>query len=218
MPIVWHLIVEGECEKRYFAHLQHLIWAAPDLEPVEIESVVSNAPASFARRLAPPADGGPRLGEKIWYVADVEGDQPPQMRVFEKRLRDLRAAGQAEPDLEFFLAYSNCAFELWMILHKAEFFRTITHKGQYLKPLQDAFGDIRSLAFFKRQRVFERVLRQIALGDVLSAIRRADRIQYLRSLEGPPLKYCGYSFYRKNPSLSVGDLAREILRSAGMDI
>lgn len=215
LPAVWRLIVEGECEKRYFDYLQSLIWSRPELRPVEIRSVVCTAPASFARKIIRGRDPDIAPAEHIYCVADVEGDHPVQIRTFEKRLADLKRASEIEPDIDFLLAYTNCDFELWMILHKIDFYRTVAYKEQYIKPLRDAFGDIRSLASYKSRKVFTRILKQISLQDVQAALGRADIIERHRQLEGPPQEYCGYVYYRKNPSLSVGNLVREILRSAG---
>lgn len=217
-PQIWRLMVDGECEKRYFDHLMRLICARGDLAPVDIRSEITTHPRSFVRDLLRTMDPEGEDDETIYCVADVEGDHPHQIRLFERRLADLRDASGMQPGVRFQLAYSNCDFDLWMILHKLDFYRTVTHKGQYLRPLQDAYGGIRSLAHYKRRRTFERVLRQIGLADVGAAIRRADTITRHRALEGPPLKYCGYTFYPKNPSLSVGDLVRKILSGAGFKV
>lgn len=214
-PAVWNLIVEGESEKRYFDYLQELIWAHPDMIPVEIRSVISQAPASFVRTyLRRRGDMPAETDVYFSCVADVEGDHPAQIRIFEKRLADLKAASEIDPEIAFSLAYSNCDFELWMILHKIDFYRTVLRKEQYLKPLREAFGDVRSLANYKRKKTFARILRQISLGDVEAAVRRSDAVEMHRRREGPPQEYCGYTYYRKNPALSVGHLVRQILESA----
>ena len=217
-PRLWRLMVDGETEKRYFDYLSALICAQPDLHPVDIQSVISTAPAGYVRNMVRTLDPERLPDETIYCVADVEGDHPHQIRLFEKRLAALRSAGSICPGIRFELAYTNCDFELWMILHKMDFYRTVSHKEQYLRPLRDAFGDVRSLAHYKRARNFARLLRQISLEDVAAAVRRAGAIMHLRRLEGPPLRYCGYSYYTKNPSLSVGTLVRRILSESGMDV
>ena len=215
-PRIWRLMVEGEPEQRYFDHLMHLINRQPDLAPVDIQSVIGTAPRSYVRSLLRHCDPETSIEADIYCVADVEGDHPHQIRLFEHRLAELRKASEICAGIRFLLAYTNCDFELWIILHKIDFFRTVSRKGQYLKPLQDAFGSVRSIAQYKRQRNFARLLRQISLEDVKAAIGRAEAISRHRRLEGPPFKYCGYTYYRKNPSLSVDLLVREILLTAGM--
>lgn len=115
-------------------------------------------------------------------------------------------------DIKYKLGYSNLTFELWMILHKADCSSPLNFRYHYLNPINRAFQENFSrIEEFKRERNFKRLLGELSLAHVWDAIERADRIMQRNVENGYAIQqYCGYEYYRVNPSLSIGKVVKNI--------
>ena len=115
--------------------------------------------------------------------------------------------------ITYTLGYSNFAFDLWMILHKADYTGPLDHRSQYLKPINRAFQEkFKSMDEYKTEDNFKRLLRNLSLSDVWKATARAERIMERNKEQGHLLHQLhGYKYYTVNPSLSVGEVVKDIL-------
>ncbi len=100
-----------------------------------------------------------------------------------------------------------------MILHKANCNGALTHRRQYLTPLNRAYGEqFEDLDQYKHEDNFKRVLSKLSLDDVRMAIQRAKIIMQRNQESGCiPMQYKGYSYYRENPSISLWEIIQKIL-------
>ncbi len=112
------------------------------------------------------------------------------------------------------LGYSNFTFELWMILHKSACNRVLTHKKQYLDLLNRAYGmSFSSLKQYKEEKEFAKCLKMLTLKDVCDAVLRADKLMAANERdEKAKTKYKGFSYYTDNPSLTIWEPIRDILK------
>ena len=97
-------------------------------------------------------------------------------------------------------AYSNRNFDLWLLLHKREFTRCVSDNKAYVDDIREVFN-LGKEADIKSKKVLERILEQITLSDVKTAIRHAKRIRE-QKLPGDAEKICDRNCYN-NPDLSI---------------
>lgn len=109
---------------------------------------------------------------------------------------------------------SNFTFELWIILHKADCNGILTHRGQYLGPLNRAYNEhFENLTQYKHEVNFKRILGQLTLDNVREAIRRSKAIMKRNQESGYILQtYKRYNYYKENPALSIWESIEKILR------
>lgn len=200
--------VEGETEKWYLEWLKESINASPEATfKASFNCKIEKDPLSRAKGLV--------VFEKtdIIHIFDRESEEPVHVQQFETTLERMKQAQKIGKSITYTLGYSNFAFDLWMILHKADCNRPLDHRSQYLKPINRAFQEeFRSMDECKRETNFKRLLRQLSLADVWKAIDRSERIMQRNKDNGNTLHhYLGYEYYTVNPSLSVGEVVRNIL-------
>ena len=111
----YYFTVEGETEKWYFEWLQRAINSAPDaLYSVKFDCPIQKNPLKRAKGLV--------VLEKteITHVMDKESEEEIHVQQFETALSRMKAAERIGKSIKYHLGYSNFAFELWIILHKAD--------------------------------------------------------------------------------------------------
>ena len=99
-----------------------------------------------------------------------------------------------------FHAYSNVCFDLWLILHKKDYFSCVSTSDSYVSEVRRTYGLPRE-ADIKDKKVMEQILSQITLDDVKSAIIRARKIKS-RKLETDAIKVANEKYY-ENPDFSI---------------
>jgi hypothetical protein len=105
-------------------------------------------------------------------------------------------------------AYSYLNFDLWLLLHKRAFTRCESDNRAYVNDIRVAYKlDIE--ADIKSEAILERILKQISLSDVKSAIHRAKRIRE-QKLQGDG-KQIGRIIYYDNPDLSIHEFITKVL-------
>lgn len=111
-----------------------------------------------------------------------------------------------------FHAYSSVNFDLWLILHKEDFHRCVMRNDAYIPEVRRIFG-LKSTDDIKNKEVMGRILNQITLEDVRTAIRRADIIRD-RKLESDQMKI-GNSIVYPNPDFSIHEFLKTVLTASG---
>lgn len=101
-----------------------------------------------------------------------------------------------------------------MILHKGDCNRVLTHKKQYLDLLNRAYGtQFSSLKQYKEKNAFSKCLNMLTLEDVCDAVRRAEKLMAANERDGKStIKYKGFFYYKDNPSLTIWEPIRDILK------
>lgn len=206
---IHYFSVEGETEKWYFDWLQSMINNTPEAKyKVKLNSKIQKDPLSCAKGLT-------ILGKtEITHVFDRESEDEIHTEQFQTTLDRMKAAQKIGKNIKYSLGYSNFAFELWIILHKADCNGSLSHRRQYLEPLNRAYGEhFENLDQYKHEDNFKRVLSKLTLEDVLQAVRRAKAITQRNMESGYVLQqYKGYNYYKENPSLSLWVQVKEILQ------
>ena len=203
--------VEGETEQWYFEWLQKAINS-------------SDAPyfAKFDCRKKDPLKRAvgfsPIEKTEIFHVVDRESEDDVHVQKFKKTLDRMYEAEHLGKTIKYRLGYSNYAFELWIVLHKAECNGALAHRSQYLRFLNEAYSErFESLDKYKRKSNFKRVLSKLTLDDVCQAVERSKSIMQHRQEHDFILhKYKGYEYYKENPSLSIGQIVEKVMSECGV--
>ncbi|MBT9776449.1 RloB domain-containing protein [Clostridium sp. MCC353] len=209
----YYFSVEGETEKWYLDWLQNAINAAPEATyTVKLDCKIQKNPLARVKRLT--------ILEKteITHVFDRESEEPFHIKQFQTTLDQMKAAQAIGKSIKYKLGYSNLTFELWIVLHKADCNGPLTHRSQYLIPLNRAYGEkFENLEQYKQADNFKRVLGKLNLEDVRQAVRRAKDIMKRNEDSGYKLQqYKGYNYYKQNPSLSIWETVEKILSECGI--
>lgn len=209
----YYFSVEGYTEKWYLDWLQKTINDMPESTyNVKLDSKIQKDPLARAKGLT-------LLNKtKITHVFDRESEDPIHTQQFQGTLDRMRKAEKLGKQIEYELGYSNFAFELWIVLHKADCNECKTNRRQYLSNLNRAYDeDFKDLDEYKQEKNFERILGKLTISDVIDAVKRADLIMKRNEENGYILEeYKKYNFYKENPSLSLGSVVGKILKDCGL--
>lgn len=118
---------------------------------------------------------------------------------------------------KYSLGYSNYSFDLWIILHKSNMRIKRTHRSDYLSDINRNFNThFESMARYKEETNFKRLLNSLTLNDVIFAISNAEKIEHQNMRDYNKINHCGYEYYRENPSLSIHKCVKDILKTVGL--
>ena len=202
--------VEGETEGWYFRWLQDAIHSSAALRTAKLDCNKKD-PVKMSKSLS--------VLEKteVIHVIDRESEDTIHVQRFQFALNRMKEA-QKNGKVKYRLGYSNFAFELWMILHKADCNGPLHHRSDYLPLLNSAYSEqFESLDKYKKEDNFKRILSKLTLDDVGQAIRRSKGIMRRNEENGCTLhEYKGHKYYKENPALSIGEVIEKILVECGL--
>lgn len=213
---LYYFSIEGNTEKFYLEHLQGLINSTDENKAtprVKFQiSYPKETPVQFVKRI-------PIVNKiEIWHLFDYEGYTDENKTVFRNNLDSMKEAEKIK-SVKYHCGYCNLSFELWMILHKADCNGAMNKADNYLTKIKEAFHfqkNYNDLRYFKNEVNFKNLLKQIKLADISQAIKRAEKIKTEREKDGNPVKYKGFEYYEKNPSLKVHEIIKKILEDTGL--
>ena len=204
----FYFSVEGETEFWYFQWLSRSINSSLDAGfKASFDCKIEKDPVSRVKGMSV-------LGRVvIAHVFDRESEEPVHTRQFAKTLERMKEAQRLGKAITYKLGYSNLAFDLWMALHKTECNGSLNFRHQYLGAINRAYDErFSTMDEYKQESNFKRLLGKLTLTDVWTAVERAERIMEKNKETGYPLQqYCGFEFYKVNPSLSVWEIVKQIL-------
>ncbi|MGG1618935.1 RloB domain-containing protein [Paenibacillus sp. NRS-1782] len=209
----YYFSVEGETEDWYLEWLQKIINSEPSARfKVSLDSKIEKNPLKRAKSIP--------ITQKteITHFFDCESNDAVHTKQFIATLNLLKDTSKLGKQIKYNLGYSNFTFELWMVLHKIDFNTILTHRRQYLKPINKAFGENSSeLDQYKQKVNFRRVLSKISLVEVRAAIARSKGIMQRNKENGFTMnEYKGYQYYMSNPCLSVWESIEKILKDCDL--
>lgn len=207
--ITYYFSVEGETEKWYLDWLQKTINSQESTKYfVKLESTVQKNPLETVKRMNII---GPT---EIAHFLDYESNDDEHVQNFIHVLDQMKLAQSSGKSINYRLGYSNYTFELWIILHKQDCRRQLSHRSQYLEYINHAFNEhFGSLSEYKQKDNFKRILDKINIEDVKKAIERSKAITLHNKDAGYVLQqYKKYKYYKENPSLSIWEIIEEILK------
>lgn len=205
----YYFSVEGETEQWYLEWLQSMVNADPTTTyTVKLDSKIQKDPVVRAKQMT-------IIGKtEITHICDYESEEQVHVQQFKTVLDRMKEAQNSGKNIKYQLGYSNFTFELWIILHKADCNGILTHRRQYLAPLNRAYDEhFENLDQYKHEDNFKRILGQLTLEHVREAIRRSKAIIKRNQEAGYILQaYKRYNYYKENPSLSIWESIEKILR------
>ena len=205
--------VEGETEKWYFEWLQRAInGESAAIYTVKFNCPIQKDPLKRAKSLVTLEK------TEITHVMDRESEEEVHIQQFETALSRMKSAEKIGKNIKYNLGYSNFTFELWIILHKADCIGSLTHRRQYILPLNKAYSEqFDDLDQYKHEGNFKRILAKLTLDDVGQAVRRSKTIMKINQDNGCVLRqHMGYRYYIENPLLSIWESVERIMVECGL--
>lgn len=205
----YYFSVEGETEKWYFEWLKNTINSSIQSKyNISLDCKIQKDPFKYAKGLRV-------LGiTNITHIFDRESEEPVHTEQFTATLGRMKEAEESGKTIKYHLGYSNFSFELWMVLHKIDCNGAKAHRSHYLNSINLAYNEkFENLDKYKKEHNFKRVLGKLTLDDVKQAVRRSKGIMQENAENGHQLyQEYGYSYYKKNPSLSIWLCVEKILK------
>lgn len=190
-------------EKLYFNHLKSLIHqCAERIADVEFLFYCSNGGSPMI--VVDRAANIPILTQKV-RVAIFDHDNNEQ--------EFIRALDKSKEE-HIISAYSNICFDLWLILHKRRFERSVNNARDYESTIREVYN-LQANADIKNEDIMTRILSQIRLPDIRNAIENA--VLVLRNNEevGIPVYTKKAIKYFSNPDLMIHQFVQMILNDTG---
>ncbi len=205
----YYFTVEGETEQWYLKWLETLINETEEAVcKVSFDCPVQKNPLKRAKAITVTGK------TEIWHFSDYESDEPIHRQQFIETMDNLKKAKELGKQINYCFGYSNLTFDLWIVLHKMAYNVSISHRKNYLTPINKAYAeDFESMKEYKEEKNFKRCLNKLFLADVIEAVKRAKRIMENNKDNGYILhQYKGYKYYEENPSLAVWEIIEKILK------
>lgn len=102
--------------------------------------------------------------------------------------------------------------DLWLILHKEDFQKSVFSNNSYIPDVRGVFN-LKSTDNIKNKEITRRIVEQITLEDVRSAINRADGIRNAKvGIDG---EIVGNSIIYENPDFSLHEFLKIVLIASG---
>ncbi len=120
--------------------------------------------------------------------------------------------GPRKPGQITYHAYSNINFDLWLILHKENFNRPVTSNHAYQSAVRRIYGLAKD-DNIKKKGAIKKILDQISLDNVKTAILRADEIK--NSKLKSDMVITGQTEHYGNPDFSINYFLRQVLTESG---
>ena len=206
-------LCEGECQEIiYLKYLQTLLQA-------EGHNVVFETRHINIKPAALQAAYVTGKSQDVAVLFDYDGDDENFKRMIQA------CVCRNSYDREFYHAYSNRCFDLWLLLHKMDFSVRITNNDDYRKHFKSAYeltsNDIGSRNF-KSEKVQEKLNKRIILSDVIDAIHRAEIIRHNHETSQSNVLYRSDKrnektyVYTENPDLMIHEFIKEVFRQCGI--
>ncbi len=206
--------VEGETEQWYLYWLRDQINSKEESKyEVSIVPKVAQNPLKFAKEL------NVLQTPEVTHLCDYESNQQVHQIKFRRILSNLREANEiVGKSLKYSLGYSNFTFELWIVLHKRDYFRSLENREQYLAPINSIFDEhFQNLDEYKRENNFKRCLSKLKLEDVKDAVKRSKGLMNQKTINGiRQQEYKTFNYYSDNPALTIWESIEKILNDCGL--
>lgn len=185
----YYFSVEGETEQWYLKWLQDSINEKEEATyKVSLDYPVQKNPLKRAKSLVVTGK------TEVWHISDYESDEPIHVKEFTETMDNMKAAKSLGKQISYQFGYSNLTFDLWIVLHMLECNGSISHRKNYLAPLNWAYDEhFESMDEYKHEANFKRCLGKLQLSDVIDAVNRAKAIMQNNHNNGYTLQqYKGY--------------------------
>jgi len=148
-------VCDGQQEEMYLKHLARLL--KTDTRTVVFDTKIGKPEIVFRNHRGRKTDKA-----AVFDYDRAEAD-------FERNLKACVRYGSI-------VAYSNLNFDLWILLHKQHFSQSVSKNNGYVALIRNAYG-LEKTDNIKKEKIINRILRQITLQDVKVAIHNAKTIR-----------------------------------------
>lgn len=115
------------------------------------------------------------------------------------------------------LGNTNFCFDLWLILHKEDYFNPVFHQDDYADYVKRVYG-LEKKKDIKRKEIVERIVEQISFEDIKNAIARADKIDIINRSKTAYFTPQKQIPYYDNPDTQIHKALRVIFNKAGIQL
>lgn len=196
-------ICEGQQEKMYLEHVARLIKDFP--RKVVKFNVFIDSPHRLEKRY----EEYDSAAVFDYDFSEVEFER--NVKICDKLNKKLKPSKRKQ-GRHIYHAYSSVNFDLWLVLHKENYNRSVTKNDAYISDVRRIFG-LSSDDNIKNESTIEKILKQITLDDVKEAIKRADFIRKNKLREDK--KNLGNTVVYPNPDFSIHEFLRVVLKDSG---
>ena len=187
-------VCDGQQEEMYLKHLARLLKTV-------------NRSVTFDTKIGKPeAVFRSHMGRKTDKAAVFDHDGA---------IVDFERALKACANYNGIAAYSNRNFDLWLLLHKQPFAQAVARNSDYVGFVRNAYK-LEKDADIKKEKIIERILVQIALKDVKTAIHNANAIRNSKSKDDA--KKVGKTDVYDNPDLLIHHFLETVFRKCDESI
>ncbi len=175
---------EGEQEKKYFEYI------AKKIREINPDISIKFKKLNKLNVLDESSTNVPKLA-----VFDYDSNKSE----FEKKVKNCKRTR---------VLYTNLNFDLWLLIHKMQFTKTVLDNNDYIDKIRKKYG-LDQTANIKTEDNINKILSQIEISDVKTAIKNAEKIMNAK-LESDK-KYVNKKFsYYDNPSMSIHEFFKEL--------
>ena len=112
------------------------------------------------------------------------------------------------------ILYSNLNFDLWLVLHKKQYRRTVQNNNAYIDEIRNSYN-LPNNTNIKAKGNIQKILDKIELIDVKRAIENAEEIMKEKMEEDKIYVKRNFSYY-PNPSMSINEFFKELFEDIGI--
>ena len=196
-------LCEGFQEKMYLERIAFLIRKFPD--KVVTFNILIDSPHRLKKRYE-EYDSAALFD---YDYKDVEFRR--NIEICDKLNKELKP-GNRKSGRHIYHAYSSVNIDLWLILHKEDYQKSVSSNNSYIPDVRRIYN-LKATANIKNKEITRRILEQITLEDVRSAIKRADRIRNTKvGMDG---EIVGNSVIYENPDFSLHEFLKIVFIASG---
>lgn len=175
---------EGEQEKKYFEHISKKV-----------------------REINPSISLKFKKVNKL-KVLDESSTDVPKIAVFDYDLNQQEFEKKVKICKRTRILYSNLNFDLWLLLHKKQFGKTVIENDDYIDEIRREYN-LEATSDIKTASNISRILSQIEISDVKVAIQNAQEIMN-KKLDSDKIYVKRNFSYYNNPSMSIHEFFEEL--------
>lgn len=137
---MYYFSVEGETEQWYLKWLQDVINDTEESAyKVSFDCPVQKNPYKRAKTFIVLKTENKKVD--IYHLSDYESDEPIHVQQFTETMDNMKKANEAGKYINYKFGYSNLTFDLWIILHKADCNGAVSHRKNYIAPINRAYEE-----------------------------------------------------------------------------